>query len=259
MRYVITDYDDAERARLSDLAKHVDPYTFYHLDRIGIAPDWICLEVGAGLGTVSLWLADRLTAGGEVVCTDLQTTFIDEIDHPRIRAEKLDILDEPAYENRFDLVVQRAIHHHVPDREAACRHLVKMVKPGGHILSIEPDIHPAFSDEHPVWRRTWEAVTQWGERKDIDYFTGRRLPGQLADMGLEVLSVHGETALLRGGAAPSPAVDLYRATLEIVVPEAMRKGFLSKADGEEVMDLLDRPDIWLMAFCFFATHARKPE
>ena len=258
MRYVITDYDEAERRRLTALAALLDPYTFHTLEQVNIRPDWQCLEIGAGIGTVSQWIADRLEGAGNILCTDLQTKFIDEIDHPKVRTEKLDITLSPTYSECFDLAVVRTVHQHMADHDAAARNLAKMVRPGGHILYIEPDIHPAFSDEHPVWKRLWQALFQWGAGRDIDYFTGRRVPEKLAEIGLDVISVRGETALFNGRDSGDPAHAVYRMTFDIVLPDLVKQGYLSKADREEVDALLDNPNAWLMSFCFFATHARKP-
>ncbi|MCV0424869.1 MAG: methyltransferase domain-containing protein [Roseibium sp.] len=258
MRYVIENYDETERLRLTALADLLDPYTFYILEQIDIQPDWKCLEIGAGLGTVSCWIADRLKATGNMLCTDLQTKFIDEIEHPHLRTEKLDITLSPTYSECFDLAVVRTVHQHLADHHSAARNLSKMVRPGGYLLYIEPDIHPAFSDEHPVWKRVWQAIFQWGESRDIDYFTGRKVPGQLSDIGLDVISARGETALFNGAKDGNSVRTVYRMTLDIVMPDLVRLGYLSKADSEEVYSLLDNPDVWLMSFCFFATLARKP-
>ena len=46
---------EAERLRLmSDL---LDPSSEFHLRRIGVGTGWRCLEVGAGNGSLSKWLA----------------------------------------------------------------------------------------------------------------------------------------------------------------------------------------------------------
>ncbi len=258
MRYVITNYDETERRRLEALAALLDPFTFQQLQQIGIQPGWRCIEIGAGLGTVSQWMAEQLGGEGEVICTDLQTDFILDIDHPLIRSEKLDITQPLSGSDQFDLAVVRATHHHIPDRDAAARNLVKAVRPGGHLLYVEPDLHPAFCDDHPVWKRFWQALFQWGERLDIDYYTGRRVPAQLASIGMDIVSVRGETVLFNGSEASNVARDLYCMTLDVVLPHLLEKGFLSRSDGDEVYSLLDNPEVWLMSFCFFATHARKP-
>jgi hypothetical protein len=231
---------------------------YYRLEKTGIEPGWRCLEIGAGLGTVSLWLADKVGEGGEVVCTDLQPKFISEINDSRITVEKLDILKAPKRHGVFDLAIVRNVHHHIPDRDAAVHNLVKMVRPGGHILYVEPDLHPALEDFHPVWRRTWQAYRQWAEQHDINVFTGRRLPLQLARLGLEIVSSSGETALFNGSDGDNPARHLYRSSLDVIMPELTATGLLTEAEGKETYRLLDSDEAWLMNFCFFAVHVRKP-
>ena len=258
MRYAIRKYDETERRRLEALAALLDPFTFHQLKQIGIEPGWRCLEIGAGLGTVSQWLAEQLGEQGEVLCTDLQTDFIADIEHPRIRVEMRDITQPPPEREQFDLAVARAVHHHIPDRDAAARNLISAVRPDGHILYVEPDFHPVFCDDHPVWKRLWQAFFQWGERRDIDYYTGRRVPAQLAAIGMDIVSVRGETVLFNGSEASKAARDLYRMTFDAVLQPMIDQGFLSKSDSEDAYALLDNPEAWLMSLCFFATHARKP-
>ena len=258
VRYAIRKYDETERRRLDALADLLDPFTFHQLKQIGIEPGWRCLEIGAGTGSVSQWIAKQLGGEGEVLCTDLQTDFITEIDHPLIRVEMRDITQPQPDLEPFDLVVVRAVHHHIPDRDAAARNLVSTVRPGGHILYVEPDIHPVFCDDHPAWKRLWQAFFQWGERRDIDYYTGRRVPAQLAAIGMDIVSVRGETVLFNGSEASNAARDLYRMTFDVVLQPMLDQGFLSKPDAEDAYALLDNPEAWLMSLCFFATHARKP-
>jgi len=112
------------------------------------------------------------------------------------------------------------------------------------------------ADFHPVWRRAFEAFRQWGEQHDIDLFTGRRLPHQLAAAGLDIVSSRGETALFSGKGV-GPAAELYRRTFALIIDDLVAMGFLAQADGDEVDRLLVSEQAWLMNFCFFATHARK--
>jgi 2-polyprenyl-3-methyl-5-hydroxy-6-metoxy-1,4-benzoquinol methylase len=56
-------------ARLEALEDFLDEGTTRALERLGIASDWRCLEVGAGGGSVARWLAERAT----VVATDIDT------------------------------------------------------------------------------------------------------------------------------------------------------------------------------------------
>ena len=58
----------------------------------------------------------------------------------------------------FDLVLARAVLHHTRDLQAACREVMRVLKPGGrfvvlreHVLSAQADL-PQFLDAHPLHR-----------------------------------------------------------------------------------------------------------
>lgn len=62
------DQVDIERLRLSMLAEARDPKTCALLTRVGIAEGMHCLEIGAGSGSVSAWMAEpgRGAGSGDV-------------------------------------------------------------------------------------------------------------------------------------------------------------------------------------------------
>ena len=57
MTYVFDNASPLARARLMALADVHDPGTIRHLAARGVQEGWICLEVGAGLGTITRWLS----------------------------------------------------------------------------------------------------------------------------------------------------------------------------------------------------------
>ena len=64
-RYFAADAEaDDELARLKLLEALCDPWTFRHLDGIGVRQGWRCLEVGAGAGSVVRWLSERVGPHG---------------------------------------------------------------------------------------------------------------------------------------------------------------------------------------------------
>ena len=89
-------YDHAwsnERLRLAGLEEALDPGTRAHLARLGVSPGWRCLEIGAGGGSIALWLAERVAPRGEVLATDLETNYLDGLvaTHPALKTLKHDI------------------------------------------------------------------------------------------------------------------------------------------------------------------------
>src|SRR5882757_6137206 len=72
------------------------------LEQIGVGEGWRCLDVGAGGGSISRWLRDRVGPDGRVVSVDLDTRFVE--DEPGIEALQLDILSDDLEQEAFDLV-----------------------------------------------------------------------------------------------------------------------------------------------------------
>src|SRR5439155_17835889 len=59
----------AEDDRLDLLERIFDPLS--RRRREMVQPGWRCLEVGAGRGSMAVWLAERVGASGQVVATDI--------------------------------------------------------------------------------------------------------------------------------------------------------------------------------------------
>ena len=79
-RYFAADAEaDDELARLKLLEALCDPWTFRHLDGVGVRQGWRCLEVGAGAGSVVRWLSERVGPTGKVVAADLDPRFLGDI------------------------------------------------------------------------------------------------------------------------------------------------------------------------------------
>ena len=62
--YLLSRREDGtvERDRLVLLERFHDPFTVRHLDAIGVGPGWSCLDAGAGSGSVTRMLAERVTS-----------------------------------------------------------------------------------------------------------------------------------------------------------------------------------------------------
>ena len=68
--------EQREYERLRLIEKAFDPTTQRRLLATGIQPGWQCLEVGAGAGSISRFLAEKVGPKGRVVAADIAPRFV---------------------------------------------------------------------------------------------------------------------------------------------------------------------------------------
>ena len=73
----------AEHQRLSQLEQIYDPGS--RRRRQIVQPGWRCLEIGAGRGSMAVWLAEQVGPSGEVVATDIDVTYLRRLEAPKPR------------------------------------------------------------------------------------------------------------------------------------------------------------------------------
>lgn len=218
--------EELEHARLVLLAQRYDPFTIRQLDAIGVGEDWRCLDVGAGQGSVTRLLVERVGATGSVLATDLDTRLLEPLAGDRVEVRRHDLLADPLPEAAFDLAHARNLLLHLPSPLDALRRLLAAVRPGGWIAAGDVDFTTIeLSPSSVAWQRTrsafWDAAIAAGW--DIRY--GARLVTDL--LALELADVEGEYVVRdeRGG---SPSASLFSHTLE-----RLRERMLSLGAAED--------------------------
>ena len=189
MDYLLSNRRAEAGTRFEAISELFDPWTFRHLDDLGVTTGWRCWEVGAGGPSVPAWLADRTGPGHEVLATDIDVSWLPADAPFEVRRHDL-VRDEPPG-GPFDLVHARLVLVHLADRDRALRTLVDALRPGGVLLveDADPALQPlACPDEHGPdealanhVRRGFRALL--AERgAELGY--GRRLPRALREAGL---------------------------------------------------------------------------
>ena len=135
-QYTLSNQWEKARERLQLLEDYSNPYTFRKLEQAAIQEGWTCLEVGAGLGGVTRWLADKVGPQGQVDALDMETVFLEEIDKPNVNVLRQNLVSDPLPQGKYDFIFARDVLIHIPQREEVIKSLVGALKPGG-VLMVE--------------------------------------------------------------------------------------------------------------------------
>ena len=187
-----------EEQRLALMSTLLDPFEFACIERLGVGQGCRCLEFGCGNGSISLALAERVAPTGLVIASDIDLSYISRLKGPCLQVRRIDILQDPIEESSYDFVVARALLHHVPSARNCLQRMLTALKPGGVLLSIEPDMLPCTVAEPASMRAFWQGWLNWSVEAGIDYFLGRKIPAWLDSLGVEDIASEGHTAIFNG-------------------------------------------------------------
>lgn len=192
------------------------------------------LDVGCGTGTAELSLGLLRLSQVELVGIDLVVERVREA-RAATRARNLavrfaaaDACALPFRDESFESTFCVAVLQHIRDIPGALREFVRVTKPGGRILAVEPDNAARY------WYSSLESGTRAFElgarffatladaRGDTtDLAVGPHLPGLFANCGIEPLAVHlFPVSVSRLGAPPPPIWESRREAIRQAVAKA---------------------------------------
>ncbi|MCO1578791.1 class I SAM-dependent methyltransferase [Crossiella sp. SN42] len=221
-----------EHDRLASIQRAADAGTHRVLESLGLQPDWHCLDLGAGAGSIARWLAEQCPQG-TVVANDIDTRYLTDLGEA---AQQADITDPGYAPGRFDLVHARYLLCHLPERDEVVRRAASWLKPGGWLVVTDPYQLPAETSPFPVVRRIMAAYEQVYARHGADLHWARGLPALLAGAGLGEV---GYTGTL--GSMGNLDKDRWRPLVAQVKPVMLAEGLVSESDMAEFERLLNSP------------------
>ncbi|MGH3879601.1 MAG: methyltransferase domain-containing protein [Actinophytocola sp.] len=240
-RYLLDNDRPEAGARFEALAELFDPWTFRHLDGLGLGEGWRCWEVGAGGSSVPRGLADRVGASGRVLATDIDVSWTTPAAGGVLEVRRHDVTRDPPPAETFDLVHARLVLVHLADREAALRSMIGALRPGGWLVleDADPALQPlSCPDEHgPAeqlanrLRRAFRTLLT-GRGADLSY--GRKLPRLLREAGLAAVRAEAYFPIT------SPACEILEAaTMRHVREELLTAGLATAEEIETHLANLD--------------------
>jgi SAM-dependent methyltransferase len=229
------------RERLRALARLMAPTTDALFDRIGIAVDARCLDVGCGGGDVTVALARR-ARDGRVLGTDLDDTQLDlargeaaTAGLANVAYRVSDVMTPPSRDDlgAYDVVYVRFLLTHLPDPEGALANITAQLASSGVLIVEDIDFRGHFCDpDVPSFWKMVDWYTRAVQARGCDPNIGPRLPGMLrradlTDVDLHVVQPAGYSTALKS---------LQALTLERIGDAVLSSGIAELPEFEATVD-----------------------
>ena len=236
-------HTDRERRRLRLQASLLNPFTEQLFRRAGIASGMNVLDIGCGVGDVSLLTARLVGANGSVTSIDLDAAALETL-KARAATEGVDNIEcveanvhEWTGSQKFDAVVGRHILIHANDPLAMLRRCRVALQPRGLAVFQEYD----FSVVHRGWPSTplhdrvmdvYDRFFAHAARSNI----GSRLWNLFLEAGFVRPDCRAEYPI--GGGTDSFYYEWFVESLKSILPRAISQGIVQ--EGEFDIETLEQ-------------------
>jgi len=196
-------YTNLEHERLIRQAARIAPYTERLFREAGIGPGQRVLDLGSGVGDVSLLLARIVGPSGEVVGVERDANSIArasarvaESGLRNIRFTKTDV-NQIVSDELFDAAVGRFILMFLPDPVSMLRSLTQLVRPGGVVAFQEPTWIPflASAARFPLLSKLLHVIHETLLHSGVNPEMGIHLYRVFQEAGLPAPAMHMETPM----------------------------------------------------------------
>jgi SAM-dependent methyltransferase len=259
--------DPAERDRLRRQSEELAAHSATLFDRIGVTAGWNAIDLGCGpRGTLGL-LADRVGPDGSVTGVELDAdnvaaarAFAADLSPAAVRVLQGDARRTGLPESSFDLVHARTLLINIPDPQDVVEEMVRLVRPGGWVASLEPDVGLALCyPPSPAWDRLVELFLEVHRADRCDPYIGRRLPDMFHRAGLIDTGVDAKADIYpRGHSRRTIRADLVRS----MRPKLLARGVVSERELDEIdraaREHFNDPATLVMPNLLFLAWGRKP-
>lgn len=240
--------------RLTLLESVFDPWSTPKLSALGVDEGWRCLELGAGAGSITRWLCDRVGPTGTVVAVDLEPQFLEADPRPNLEIHRHDIVADGIPGDGYDLIHARALLMHLPTRDELIGELIGCLRPGGVILLEEADGYPFATAESSLYTELWDAACAVAAKAGGDWSWAHLLPGRLAAAGAIGVTAAVDATIVPGGA---PWTELVALTYEQLTPLLVADGIPAELIATGTAELSD-PTRWFPTCAVVAAWGRRP-
>lgn len=237
------------------------------IDRASLRPGAAAIDLGCGPWGILDLLADRVGAQGRIVGLDADPRLVTtarELVADRALGNVEIVLADARHTGletgSFDVVHARTLLINVPEPALVVKEMVRLAKPGGWVLSFEPDCEPSICyPPNPAYQRLLEIFPQVFTRNGADWRIGRRLAELYRTAGLVDVQVEVRSDVYpKGHTRRTIRVDLIRSMRQYVVELGLASEDELDRLFAEALDHLDDPNIIVMPSLNFLVSGHKP-
>jgi SAM-dependent methyltransferase len=248
---------EGERDRLALIESWLDPHSIRAFQELGVQPGWRCLDVGAGGGSVTQWLCDRVGPAGSVVAVDADTRFLEKLGAANLEVVRADVEHEALPRAAFDLVHTRFLLQHLPARDRVLEKLAQAVRPGGWLLVFDSGGTPPVSLQQPEpFARFGGAIFQAASKSGWDLAWAPSLPQRLLALGLEDVRARSFREFVRGG--PRGFTGFVAESTERLRERLLATGLIEAAEVDATIAQLRDPASSFLTFECWIASGRRP-
>jgi 2-polyprenyl-3-methyl-5-hydroxy-6-metoxy-1,4-benzoquinol methylase len=262
--YVFDNTRAPSSERLSYLERVCDPATIARFEKLGVAPGWTCLEIGAGGGSIAYWLSERVGPDGAVVVTDVEPRFLDDLaKHGRnVEVLRHNIIRDALPSGAFDLIHARHVLVHLPKAVATLEKLKTALKPGGWLVieDFDPIIDRTvlFADRlkaHALDRAVGAMWKIFAKHGGAGVGWASLLPAHFRQLGMCEINAE---AIFHCATGSSDYAQFHKSSLIQTRTEGVAHGFASEQDYETAIELLNDPITMYYSNPAFTAWCRRP-
>jgi SAM-dependent methyltransferase len=229
-------YSEEERQRLIEQAGFFGGFTERLLVDAGIGPGMRVLDVGCGVGDVSLLVASLVRPEGAVLGVDSNPLALG---HARERVSAMGLTDvdfvegdirDLAFDEPFDAAVGRLVLMYLADPAATLRRIAALLRPGGIIAFQELTLTESglTYPEAPLLQRTGTLINETFRRAGTEMEMGLKLYPAFIAAGLPAPAMRAERPI--GGGPDFPGYRWMAQITRSILPLMEQLGVANAED-----------------------------
>ncbi|MEV6103257.1 methyltransferase domain-containing protein [Streptomyces sp. NPDC051940] len=257
--YLFDSATELGREQLALLEQMLDEQTVHCLAEACVRPGDRCLDLGAGGGSVTRWLADRTQPGGSVTAVDLTTEHL--VVRPGVTVYRHDIHDGLPDDGPYDLIHARLLLLHLPRRAEILRTLADGLAPGGRLVLGEfgarPNLvlaAPADGDAELFRRVQYLGHEVVSRGRGVSWEWAHEVAAHMADAGLCGIRARESSWTTTGG---TPGCLLHRNYARQAAAMLYAEG-LTQEEFDRYCELMLDPCFSAWFYQFVCTSGEKP-